>query len=85
MGEYTRGAPSGLEEGRPATEAAPKAVQAHRHKHRQRPESGFRRPPPTHPLDLAWNAESLCGEPAGRLNLNLIVLEFYVFLCTTST
>ena len=32
MGECTRGAPSGLEEGRPATEAAPKAVQAHRHK-----------------------------------------------------
>ena len=42
------------------------------------PESGFRRPP-THRLDLAWNAESLCGESAGRPNLNLIVLEFYVF------
>ena len=79
MGECTRGAPSGLEEGRPATEAAPKAVQAHRHNHRQRPESGFRRPP-NHPLDLAWNAESLCGESAGRPNLNLIAWTLHFSL-----
>ena len=48
MGEYTRGAPSGLEEGRPATEAAPKAVQAHRHNHSQAPTTtGVRLSAPT--------------------------------------